>query len=116
VNPAEIGEEMRRHSKQLDKGVAALREQAHEYAESENEYRLAHARAYLAHEGPAHERKAAADLATGEERYRAHLADGMKVAALEAVRSRRAQLSALQSMMNANREELGAMRYGQDVS
>ena len=110
MNPLEAADEMHRLSGLLDKALKVLREQAREYAEAEDAYRMAHARAYVAHDGPAHERKAVADLATSEERQRAHLADGMRQAALEAVRSRRAQISALQSLLNAHREEAAFAR------
>lgn len=112
MNPNEVADEMRRMSGLLDKAITAVREQSVEYADAENQYRMAHAKAYLAYEGPAHARKAAADLATGDERYRAHLADGMRQAALEAVRSRRAQISALQSLLSAHREEAAFARTG----
>jgi hypothetical protein len=101
----EFTAEFHRLSKLLDQGLRALREAAHEAASSEDVYRMAHAKAYLSHDGPQHERKAAADLATSAERQRAHLADGMRQAALEAVRSRRAQVSALQSLLAAERAE-----------
>lgn len=112
MSPADAADEMHRLSRLLDAGLTALRYQAVEYAEAEDAYRLAAARAYIAHEGPAHERKAHADLATSVERRRAHLADGMRQAALEAVRSRRGQISALQSLLAADRAEAEFVRTG----
>jgi hypothetical protein len=112
VNIHEAAEEMHRLSGLLDNALKALRHQAHEYAEAEDAYRMAHATAYLETAGPAHLRKATADLATSEERRRAHLADGIRQAALEAVRSRRAQISALQSLLAADREEAAFGRTG----
>jgi hypothetical protein len=105
MTPAEAAEEMRRLSRLLDSGLQALRDQAKEYAEAEDAYRMARATAYLTSTGTVDERKAHADLATSEERRRAHLADGMRSAATEAVRSRRGQISALQSLLNAHRAE-----------
>lgn len=107
-----IADEMFRLSGLLDKAITALREQAVEYADAENEYRMAHAKAYVETVGPAHMRKANADLATPDERRRAHLADGMRQAALEAVRSRRAQISACQSLLNADKAEAEFARTG----
>jgi hypothetical protein len=104
--------EVDRLSRLLDQGLAALRAHSAEFAVAEDAYRLAHARAYMSHDGPAHERKAAADLATSAERQRAHLADGMRQAALEAVRSRRAQISAVQSLLAADRTEAEFARTG----
>src|SRR5690606_41494538 len=99
MTPMDAAEEMRRLSGLLDKGIDALRKEAHHYAEAEDAYRMAHATAYVGADGPAHMRKARADLATSRERVEAHLADGMRQAALEAVRSRRAQVSAIQSLL-----------------
>lgn len=112
MNVHEATDEARRLSGLLDNALRALREQAQEYAEAEDAYRMAHARAYVAAVGPAHMRKAQADLATSAERQRAHLADGLRQAALEAVRSRRAQISALQSLLAADREEAAYGRTG----
>lgn len=112
MTPLEAAEEMRRLSGLLDKGIDALRRESRHYAEAEDAYRMAHATAYVAADGPAHLRKARADLATSAERVatsaervESHLADGMRQAALEAVRSRRAQVSAVQSLLNAYRAE-----------
>lgn len=90
----------------LDKGVAALRDAAVAYAEAEHEYRERNAMAYLETEsGTVAEREAHVYAVVGDWRRRRDLADGQKLAALEAVRSRRAQLSALQSLIAAHRAE-----------
>jgi hypothetical protein len=89
----------------IDNALDTLRDNTREFAVAEDAYRMAHAKAYLSADGPAHQRKALADLATSAERQAAHLADGMRQAALEAVRARRAQLSALQSIAAAHRAE-----------
>ena len=90
----------------LDKGVAALREAAVAYAEAEHEYRERKAMAYLETEsGTVAEREAHVYAMVGDYRRRRDLADGHRLAALEAVRSRRAQLSAIQSVLAAHRSE-----------
>ena len=95
-----------RLSQLLDKGVAALREAGVAYAEAEHQYRSAKAMAYLETEsGTVAEREAHVYAIMGEHRLARDLADGQKVAALEAVRSRRAQLSALQTLIAAHRAE-----------
>lgn len=109
---AELVAEMRRLSRLLDKGVTALREAAAEYAEAEDAYAAAKAKAYLAADGPVEERKAHVADTTGVERLRALQADGYRQACLEAVRSRRQQLSALQSVARADRAEAEVGRYG----
>lgn len=112
MTPQETADEMRRLNKLLDDALAYLRRQVQEYAEAEDAYRMAHAKAFLEAAGAAYLRKATADLATSSQRQRAHLADGMRQAALEAVRSRRAQISAAQSLLAGEREEMAFARTG----
>jgi hypothetical protein len=95
-----------RLSNLIDKGVTALRDAAVAYAEAEHEYRERQAMAYLETEqGTVAEREAHVYAVVGDWRRRRDLADGQKLAALEAVRSRRAQLSALQTLIAAHRAE-----------
>jgi hypothetical protein len=95
-----------RLSQLLDKGIMALRDAAVRYAEAEHEYRTRNAMAYLETEsGTVAEREAHVYALVGDYRRARDLADGQKLAALEAVRSRRAQLSALQSILSAYRAE-----------
>lgn len=112
LTPADLQSEMIRLSRLLDQGIDYLTEAAVEYAETDNAYRMARAKALLESEGTVSERNAQADLATSKERVAARLADGMKQAALEAVRSRRQQLSALQSLAAAYRAEVEHSKYG----
>lgn len=110
----EAADEMRRLSVLLDDALAFLKRQTTEFAETEDAYRMARARALLTADGTVDEKKAQADLATSEQRRAAHLADGMRQAALEAVRSRRAQISALQSLLAGHRAEAEFVRTGGD--
>jgi len=112
MNTQELVTEMLRLSRLLDKGVKALTKAAQDYAEAEDRFAAAKAKAYLAAEGPVEQRKAyVADL-TGSERLEALKADGWRQACLEAVRSRRQQLSALQSVAAGHRTELELAKYG----
>ena len=95
-----------RLSQLLDKGIVALRDAAVAYAEAEHEYRERNAMAYLDTEsGTVAEREAHVYALVGDFRRRRDLADGQKLATLEAVRSRRAQISAIQSVLAAHRAE-----------
>lgn len=96
----------------LDKGVQALREAAVAYAEAEHAYREAKAVAYLTTVGTVAEREAQAYGLVGDKRRARDLADATRLAALEAVRSRRTQLSALQSLLAAHRSEADFARTG----
>jgi hypothetical protein len=97
--------EARRLSELLDRGLHALRQSAQEWAEAEHEYRQAKAQGWLAAKGTVNERESMVEMRAGDLRRRRDLAEGMRMSALEAVRSRRAQLSALQSILAAHRAE-----------
>ena len=101
----EIQAEMIRLSRLLDAGITELYNSSTTYAQAENTYRMAKAKAYLEAEGTVAERQALADLATSTERVVHRIADGMRKALTEAVRSRRQQISALQSLTAAHRAE-----------
>lgn len=106
----DIAQEMQRLSHLIDKGVEALRHEATKYADAEHAYRKAKATAWV--QCPrdkgmiSAERAAWVDAATADERRARDLSDGLRQAALEALRSRRQQVSAWQSMMAAGRAEI----------
>jgi hypothetical protein len=112
-------QEMMRLSRLIGEGVNEMRRQAGLYAEAEHDYRLAKSRAWI--EAPrevdgfkitAGEREAWVDAKTADERKQRDIADGLRQTALEAVRSRRTQLSALQSYLAAERAEAEFARTG----
>jgi len=105
VTIEELAGEARRLSDLLDRGIAALRDAAREFADAEHAYRLAHAQAYLQSEGTVGEREAQTYGAVGTLRRDRDYADAIRTAALEAVRSRRTQLSAVQSLLAAHKAE-----------
>ncbi len=97
----------------LDKGILALRDASVAYAHSEHAYREKKSMAYLETEsGTVAEREAHVYAIMGEYRLRRDLADGERLAALEAVRSRRTQLSAVQSLLAAHKSEADFARTG----
>lgn len=105
LTPDELTTEMLRLSKLIDAALDYLKVVTQEYARAEDAYRVAHAEAFLKADGTGAHRKALADSVTSKQRQAAHLADGMRTAALEAIRSRRAQLSALQTIANGYKAE-----------
>lgn len=108
-------DEMRRLNDLLDQALGYLRTQTVELADAENAYRKARAEAWtLTPDGLAKQREDRINATTADARKRRDLADGMRQAALEAVRSRRTQISALQSMLNADRAEAELAKYGPD--
>jgi hypothetical protein len=104
--------EAMRLSALLDRGVQALREASVEYAVAEHEYRRAKSEAYLSTGGTVGEREAQVYGMVGDKRHHRDLADGQRMAALEAVRSRRTQLSAIQSLLAAHKSEADFARTG----
>lgn len=112
MTPDELTAEMLRLSKLIDASLDYLKVVTHEYAVSEDAYRMARAEALLRADGTVAEKEAHADLATSKQRQAARLSDGMRVAALEAIRSRRAQLSALQTVANSAKAEMDLARTG----
>jgi hypothetical protein len=97
----------------LDKGILALRDASVAYAHAEHAYREKKSMAYLETEsGTVAEREAHVYAIMGEYRLARDLADGERLAALEAVRSRRTQLSAVQSLLAAHKSEADFARTG----
>lgn len=126
MTPAEMAAEMRRLSENCDKGVAALRTAADEAASAEHAYRHARARAWIESAELVHPvtgkpetagaREAWVDGQCADARLGRDTAEGMRQAALEALRTRRQQLSALQSLLAAERAEVQMATYGPEMA
>ena len=110
VSIDELAGEARRLSELLDRGVGALREAAKDFADAEHAYRLAHAKADLETAGTVGDREAQTYVAIGTLRRERDYADAIRTAAVEAVRSRRTQLSAVQSLLSAHKAEADFVR------
>lgn len=107
MNLSEFDVERLRLSNLIDAGLATLREQTVAYAESERTYRKAKSQAFLrCPQGTVPERTAWVQADTADIRYQRDIAEGMKWAAREGIQARRAQLSALQTLLNAHQEEM----------
>lgn len=101
------------YSSLIDKGLGALRESSTELAAAERDYRDAVADAWkAAPKATVPERKAWVEQVTAEHRHRRDTAEYERQSALEAVRARRTQLSAVQSLLAAHREEASLARTG----
>ena len=108
---AELIDEARRLSNLIDAGVKVLRESSEALAAAERDYRHAKAKAWLRVDGElAREREANVDSVTADLRMARDLAEGMRQAALEALRSRRSQLDALRSILSATRADMELAR------
>lgn len=102
---AEAEVEVRRLSGLLDNGLATVRETSAALAAAERDYRKARAESWLTVEGTAAFREAQVDGLTADLRYARDLAEGTRRAALESVRSRQTQISAIQTLLSAHRAE-----------
>lgn len=114
MTPSEMGDEMIKLSRKIDSGVKTLVDSVEEYAEAEMEYRKGIAQAWVSVSTDllAAHREAQVQAQTAELRKRRDIAEGMKRAAIESIRARQAQLSALQSLMSAHRAEAEFVRTG----
>ena len=106
MNLLEISEEMTRLSRLLDAGIGTLASASKDSAEAEHALRKATAVAWAqAPKGTVPQREAWVEAETADLKRMLDLAEGTRYTALEAVRSRRTQMSALQSLMAAYRAE-----------
>lgn len=117
-----------RLSKLIDAGIEMLREQSKALAEAENAYRKAKSEAWVRcpndppdvkageREWTAARREAWVAAQTADLRMTRDIADGMRAAALEAVRARRTQISAMQSLLAAERAEAEFARVVGDAA
>ena len=108
----EMSVEFARLSGLLTEGLAAMRHLAEELADAENEYRKQRSLAWPQTSGTAKEREDAVNAMSADARKRRDLAEYMRVAAIESVRSRRTQISALQTLLNAHQAEAQFARTG----
>lgn len=115
MTPAEMAQEGRRLSYLLDGALAFLKEQIKAAAEAERDYRKAKAEAWVqAPEGTAAAKEAHVNGVTADLRYKRDIAVGMEKASHQAIRSRMAQISLLQSVANAHRADAHNDRFGMD--
>lgn len=75
LNPVDIERNIRVVSTRIAEGVRVCDREYRKYLAAQHAYDLAFARAYMAHDGPAHEKKYAAELATRAEREARDVAD-----------------------------------------
>lgn len=109
--------EFKRLSQLIDAGLATVREQVHIYAEAEDAYNESVSEAFVIvrakhPEFTVPEKEAFVKSVTAKTRKALSIADGMRQAARQAVNARMAQISALQSLLAAERAEMELTRTG----
>jgi hypothetical protein len=75
INPVDVENAIRTCSDRISNGVKVCDERYRAFLKADREYDAAFARAYMRHEGPAHEKKFAAELATQGQREERDNAD-----------------------------------------
>lgn len=98
LNPADIERSIRETATDIARGVRVVSQAEAEYREKNRLYDRAFASAYLAADGPAHEKKYRAELATTRERDEVDVAELAFKHAERTAKSLEAKLRAFQSV------------------
>lgn len=114
MNAAELETRLDDAASSVRASLADLEKRSIDYAKAERTYRMAKATAYLASTGTVSEREARAENAINEVRFERDMAEGLRGSALEAVRSYRGLLSAVQTLASLSKEEAAFARTGPD--
>ena len=113
MNAAELNVQLLEAASAVREAQADLEQRVRDFAKAERQYRLAKSTAFLSAEGRnATEREAKAEAAVNELRYQRDLAEGLKVSALEAVRTYRGLVSAVQTLARLYEQEAAFDRTG----
>lgn len=114
VGPEQVEQAIRAVSNRIAKGVSVCDERYRAFLTTDREYDAAYAAAYMGHDGPAHERKYAAELATGQERAARDTADAAYRYADRRARALQDELRALQSVGASMRAMFSTAGRGED--
>lgn len=98
LNPVDIEQAIRGLANRISNGVRVVSDRYRDFLDADREYEQAFARAYMAADGPAHERKYAAELATAAERQRRDAADVLYRYADRQAKALENELRAMQSV------------------
>ena len=108
LNPVQIEQAIRACADRIHKGVTIVTNAEAEFRQADREYDAAFARAYLAHNSAAHEKRYAAELATATEREVRDVAELAFKHAERTARAVEAELRAWQSVGASVRTMYGA--------
>lgn len=98
LNPVQIEQNIRQVSNRIAEGVKVCSDRYKAFLDADRAYDLEYAHAYMRHEGPAHEKRYAAEIATSEFRRVRDDADGLYRHADRKARSLNEELRAWQSV------------------
>lgn len=97
-NPVEVEQKIRSISERIANGVSVCDKTYRAHLDAQRSYDAAFARAYMQHEGPAHEKRYAAELATTDERAKRDEADATWRYADRQAKALTEELRAMQSV------------------
>lgn len=112
-NPVEVEQEIRRCANRIANSVTVCGQAYDRWLSAERTYDRAFAQAYLAADGPAHEKKYRAELATQEERAARDVADAAYRFAERTSKAIEAELRAWQSVGASVRSMYGVAGRGE---
>lgn len=112
-NPLQVEERIAGISNRIAKSVTVCSSAYREFMRCDLDYDRAYAHAYMAHDGPAHEKKYAAELATYDERQARDVADVAYRHADRLARALEAELRAMQSIGASIRMQYGVAGRGE---
>lgn len=98
INPVDIESAIRKIADRIARGVLVCDERYRAHLDAQRDYDAAYARAYLEHDGPAHEKRYAAELATEQQRTARDVADAAYRYADRQAKALDAELRAWQSV------------------
>ena len=108
LTPPELDQRLTKVVDRIADGVRVCDRLYRERLQAAGDYDRAFARAYLAHEGPAHEKRYAAELATERERNARDVAEAAHRYAEGTARALRDELDSLRSLGASLRAQFGA--------
>jgi hypothetical protein len=113
LSPVAVEHGIREVAERIAKGVRIVSDRYAAFLAADRAYDQAHARAYLGHDGPAHERKPAAELATVREREARDVADVAFRYADRTARALENELRAYQSIGASLRQQYSVAGVGE---
>lgn len=113
LSPVAIEESIRECANRIGKGVAVCSNAYAAYLDADRIYDRAYAKAYMAHDGAAHEKRYAAEIETGEERATRDEKDASYKYADRTAKAVESELRALQSLGASVRQQYGVAGRGE---
>lgn len=112
LNPVAVEQSIQGLTQQIAKGVRVVSEAHRQKLDADRSYDLAYASAYLAAEGPSHEKRYRAEKVTQQERANRDVAEVAYQHAQRQMRALEGQLSAFQTIAKSVTQMYGASGSG----